>query len=152
MAAASGWNGAVPAFDDFLCSPYFFESGRALPHPTGVGPGYENISKYFFWLRDVMRLNQPQADVELRTAAYVDFAIYLLKEYQRPHIPYYDRFKGGLYWQHQVDVPLPVILITDHGKMLMIRNPETIDGLARIGLVNLDELEPPAAREESAIL
>jgi hypothetical protein len=152
MAAASGWNGTVPAFDDFLCSPYFFDPGRALPHPTGVGPGYENISKYFFWLRDVMRLDQPQADTELRTAAYVDFAIYLLKENQRPHIPYYDRFKGGLYWRHRVGIPVPVVLITDRGKMLTIGDPETVCGLARIGLVDLDELEPPAAREDSMVL
>jgi hypothetical protein len=150
MAAGSGWNGTAPAFDDFLCSPYFFEPGRALPHPTGVGPGYENVSKYFFWLREVMRLDRPEADAELRTAAYVDFAVYLLKEYARPHIPYYDRFKGGVHWRQRADIPSPEILVTEDGKMMSIGDAATIAGLSRIGLVDLDRLQPPSLREESA--
>jgi hypothetical protein len=112
-AAASGFSGADPTFDDFLCSDYFLDPHRGLPHSSGVGQGYENISKYFFWLREAYDLDSTGTDVTLRTHAYSEFAIYLVTQYQRPHDPYYDQFQGGLYWVKTPGVAMPVMLLSD---------------------------------------
>jgi hypothetical protein len=133
----------IPDLDDFLCSDSFYNPGRGLPHSSGAGSGYDNISKYFFWLKDRLGLAQPACDVDLRTQAYSEFAAFLIGEYSRPHDPWFDRFKGGLYWPHSPSAPMPVLLMTEKLDLLSIGNPATANQFPQIGLIDLDTLDPP---------
>ena len=142
----------APAFDDFICSEEFLNPKSGLPHSSGVGPGYENVSKYFFWLRQVMSLKAPNCDAELRNQAYTEFATWLINEYKRPHDPYYDEFEGGLYWVQTPGQEKPVILLSDQFVVYTLNDPKTIEQLPKIGLTNLDDLEPPDWPDEPTIL
>lgn len=141
-----------PGFDDFLCSDNFFDPTHSLPHASGVGPGYENISKYFFWLRDAYGLGQPGTGIELRNAAYSEFSAWLINEFKRPHEPYYDRFKGGLYWHHTPGEELPMMLLSDKYVLFTLKNRDTIAQLPVIGLIDLDQLTPPEHLEPPAMI
>lgn len=141
--ASTGFTASIPTFDDFLCSDYFLDPRNGLPHASGVGSGYENISKYFFWLRHAFALARAGADIDLRTHAYSEFAIYLVNQVNRPHEPYYDQFKGGLYWPKVPGEPMPVMLLSDKFVLFTIGNAETAAQLPGIGLLNLDDLNPP---------
>lgn len=149
--AASGFAPGVPTFDDFLCSDFFLDPRNGLPHASGVGPGYENISKYFFWLRDVFALGSAGTDITLRTHAYSEFAVYLVNQTARPHDPYFDRFKGGLYWPRAPGDPMPVMLLSDKHVLFTLGNAETAAKLPEIGLVNLDDVEPPPWVDEAVL-
>lgn len=139
-------------FDDFICSEEFFNPKSGLPHSSGVGPGYENVSKYFFWLRDTMSLKVLDCDIELRNKAYTEFATWLINEFKRPHDPFYDDFEGGLYWLQKPGQEKPVILLSDQFVVYTLNVPKTIEQLPQIGLTNLDELEPPDWPEEPTLL
>lgn len=151
-AAGSGFSGGDPTIDDFLCSDYFLDPHSGLPHSSGVGPGYENISKYFFWLRDTCGLDRPAADVTLRTHAYSEFAIYLITQYQRPHDPYYDQFQGGLYWMETPGIAMPVMLLSDKFVRYTLGNADTVAQLPSAGLIDLDQLSPPDWADEATLV
>lgn len=140
-----------PRFDDFLCSEYFFDPRFALPHVSGVGTGYENISKYFFWLRQNFHLASGTADAALREAAYTEFAAWLLKQYLGPHDPWFDRFKGGIFWPQTLDKEIPVTLLSDKGVIFTVSDRDTIKQLPQIGLVSLDDLQPPDIEENDML-
>ena len=131
-----------PGFEDFLGSDHFLDPSRGLPHSSGIGGGYENISKFFFWLRDAHHLARPDADMELRNTAYGEFATHLINQYNQPHVPYFDRFKGGLYWRRDPGRDLPVMLLSDKYALFTLSNRETIAQLPVIGLIDLDDLAP----------
>ena len=134
----------LPGIDDFLGSDHFHDPMKALPHPYGVGPGYESISKYFFWLREVHRLVEPGADIELRTAVYSDFAQYLMDQISRPCHEFYKRFTGGVYWPQIPGQAAPVHLVSDQMYFFTIQDPAKISQLSQIGLQNLDAVAPVA--------
>lgn len=151
-AAASGFSSDAPMFDEFLCSDFFLNPRNGLPHCSGVGPGYENISKYFFWMRSVYSLGETNANMELRNHAYTEFAIYLVTQYQRPHDPFYDQFQGGLYWEEMPGTPKPVILLSDKFVRYTLGNAETIAQLPAAGLQNLDQLAPLHVEDEATLV
>ena len=151
-AAASGDRGADPTFDDFLCSEYFLDPRHGLPHSSGIGPGYENISKYFFWLRTAVGLDRESVDVTLRTHAYSEFAFYLINQFKRPHEPFYDQFQGGLYWVKAPGTPMPVMLLSDKFVLYTLNSSETVAQLPDSGLVDLDRFSPPEWRMEETLV
>jgi hypothetical protein len=138
-----GGNGVLShRFEDFLSSDFFYDPRAGLPHPSGVGPGYEAVSKYFFWLRDRHAIDRQGADVELRSAIHMDFAQYLMDVISRPRDPYFDRFTGGVYWPETPGQAIPVMLVTDQLYLFTLKDPEKIRQLAQIGLRDLDEVKP----------
>ncbi len=132
----------APPFDEFLSSESFYDPRAGLPHPAGVGPGYEAVSKYFFWLRDHFAIDRPDADIDLRSAIQMDFAQYLMDVTSRPHDPYYDRFTGGVYWPERPGTAIPVHLVTDQLYLFVLKDPEKIRQLDTIGLCDLDDVKP----------
>ncbi|MEE8445816.1 MAG: hypothetical protein V3S44_10730 [Alphaproteobacteria bacterium] len=142
---------AGPGFDEFLCSEYFLDPRHGLPHRSGVGPGYENISKWFFWLRHTCALDRPGADIALRTDAYAEFAVWLIDEYKRPHDPFYDQFQGGLFWPRSPGEALPVMLLTEDYMQVTVTDARTADQLPEIGLIDLDTLRPPEHQPEPTL-
>ena len=71
--------GSSDVFQKFLESPHFLTIEHSLPHPYGIGKGYENSSKFFLWLRDVNLANRQQ----LRLQLHQDFSVHLIR--QSPH-------------------------------------------------------------------
>jgi len=105
------------SFRDFLCSDTFFDDAAGLPHPSGVGPGYESASKFFFWARRTLNLaalaaDAPPKHLHARLMLNGDFAAYLIDQYNRGADTYYRRFANGIYWRESPARPRPVILMT----------------------------------------
>lgn len=100
------------SFEDFLCSDAFFDDTSGLPHPYGVGPGYENASKFFFWTRTTLDLDGSAERLHVRLMVNGDFAAYLIDQHNRGAEAYYRRFANGIYWREAASRPRPVILMT----------------------------------------
>ncbi len=60
---------------DFLESTHFLTPNHSLPHPYGIGRGYENASKFFLWIRDTRIAGSSS---EVRKGLCIDFAIHLI--------------------------------------------------------------------------
>jgi len=114
----------------------------AIDRQSGVGPGYENISKYFFWLKQELGLAHDGCDIDLRYKVYIEFDTWLINEYNRPRDPYYDLFEGGLYWAQNPKEDKPVILLSDEFILYTLNDPNIITQLPQIGLTNLNVIEP----------
>lgn len=126
----------------FMSSDAFYDPSGGLPHPAGVGPGYENASKFFFWFRKANKIAAPGADIELRTMFYCDFAAYLMDVMTRPIHDFFRRFTGGVYWPRSPGAPLPVHLVTEKLVLLTIQDAAKARQLPAIGLQNLDAIRP----------
>lgn len=150
-ARQAGPGPAPLQYDEFLASDYFLDPDHALPHPYGVGPGYENVSKFFFWLRDRYGLNRPGADIGLRASVYSDFALYLVTLRMRPCHPYYDRFKGGVCWTQVAGQDVPAMLLTEDQVLVTLKDPAKAGEIRRVGIVDLDTLVPEPPEREPAI-
>ena len=152
LSGDAAGHGAEPhRFEDFLSSDFFYDPRMGLPHPSGVGPGYEAVSKYFFWLRDRYGIDRPEANLDLRSAIHMDFAQYLMDIKSRPHDPYYDRFTGGVFWPERAGQANPVHLVTDELYLFIIKDPEKIRQLPVIGLRDLDGIGPGEWDDEANI-
>ena len=68
------------AFGDVLCPDAFYDPGAGLPHPFGSGPGYENVSKFFFWAMAAVDFASPPDGPQARWMFNGDFAAYLLEQ------------------------------------------------------------------------
>lgn len=130
------------AIERFLSSDAFYDPRAGLPHPAGVGPGYENASKYFFWFRKANRIAAPGADVELRTMFYCDIAAYLMDLMTRPVHDYFRRFTGGVYWPRSPGADLPVHVLTEKLVLVTLNDAAQARRLPGIGLQNLDTIRP----------
>ena len=138
-------------FERFLSSDCFLDPRKSLPHPSGVGPGYEAVSRYFFWLREIYGAAEPSADVALRTAIYTDFAVYLMNKIAKPCDEYYKRFTGGVYWLRTPGQEAPVHVVTEQLYLATVGNREKIKQIGAIGLQDLDTVKPVAWTYESSL-
>ncbi|KFA94043.1 hypothetical protein [Archangium violaceum] len=129
-------------FSEFLSSEEFFDSRWSLPHPSGVGRGYEGCTRFFFWARRHFRLRERQADAALREALYLDFAAYLdeLRRGARPRD--YRRFARGLYWRREPGRVRHISVYTPDRQVLHTGGRAALEALRELGLADLDELEP----------
>lgn len=84
----------LECFKKFIYSDYFFRANLGSPHPYGIGTGYENISKFFFWAKDVGF--DLTSDPELKFLLYSEFAIYLVQMIPHASDPYFNQFKSGI--------------------------------------------------------
>ena len=135
---------AVPEFTfaDFLSSEAFFDYASGLPHPYGVGPGYENASKFYFWARENLRLAGESRQLQLRSMMNGDFAANLIDQYGRGAEPYYRRFSKGIYWRETSDAALPVIFMTPERHVFRIADAAKFEQVQSAGAINLDGLTP----------
>jgi len=101
-----------PDFNAFLSSDAFTDPARALLSPDGSGAGYENISKFFFWVRATCATSRPNADIPLRTTLHTEFAYYLITTSQGPCEDYYQQFQEGIRWRETPRVELPCYVMT----------------------------------------
>mgnify|MGYP004356037459 CR=1 FL=1 len=63
--------------------------GAGLPHPFGSGPGYENVSKFFFWAMAAVDFASPPDGPQARWMCNGDFAAYLVEQYNLGADDYY---------------------------------------------------------------
>lgn len=149
FARGYGLIAALPGyhFEDFLCSDAFFDDTSGLPHPHGVGPGYENASKFFFWSRNTLDLNGSSERQHARLMLNGDFAAYLIGQRNRGAEGYFQRFADGAYWREDTSRPLPVILMTTQLAVYRIAEEAPHQNLLAKA-IDLDTLtpEPPPNR------
>lgn len=138
---------ALPEYrlEDFLCDDVFFDAGAGLPHPYGVGPGYENASKFFFWARNTLRLSGSPARLSAALALKGDFSAYLIDQYQRGSHDYYRRFQHGIYWHEAAAGKVPIILMTAERHMFRITDTARYRTASETGAIDLDLLQPETA-------
>lgn len=142
------------SFEDFLCSDTFFDDAAGLPHPSGVGPGYECASKFFFWVRRTLNLAALAADappdrLQARLMLNGDFAAYLIDQYNRGADSFYRRFANGIYWRESPALPRPVILMTAQLDVYRIGDRNQYRDMMA-GAADLDDLHAePRARTKN---
>jgi hypothetical protein len=144
------------SFQEFLCSDAFFDDAAGLPHPTGVGPGYESASKFFFWTRHTLNLSTLAADappdrLHARLMLNGDFAAYLIDQHNRGADAYYQRFANGVFWRESPASQRPVILMTAQLDVFRIGDDNQFHDMLA-GAADLDDLHPePTARAGNLI-
>lgn len=139
-------------FDDFLCSDAFFDDASGLPHPYGVGPGYENASKFYFWARSTLTLNGAPDRLHARLMMNGDFAAYLIDQHRRGAENYYRRFANGIYWRESAETTLPVIFMTAERHVFRIADDRKYRDMLAAGAIDLDSLMPEPPRHAPNIL
>ena len=109
--------------EEFLCSDAFFDPGSGLPHPYGSGPGYENASKFYFWVRETLSFGMGPKDMQTRMMLNGDFAAHLIARYADGSDTYFQRFSNGIYWRESVADDLPFIFMTPELSLIHISEP-----------------------------
>lgn len=132
-------------FDDFLCSDAFFDDASGLPHPFGVGPGYENASKFYFWARETLDFSGSPERLQTRLMMNGDFAAYLIDQHERGADAYYRRFANGIFWREAATAMLPVIYMSAERHVFRIADDAGYRQMRSTGAIDLDLLmpEPP---------
>jgi len=147
--ADSGGAGQGPDFNSFLSSDAFTDPGWALPAPDGSGPGYESVSKFFFWIRDVCGLTRSNAPIPLRTTAYAEFAVHLINTSKTPSDPYYAQFSKGVTWRETPGASPPWYVVTDDLKFGRIISASDFQRFS--DWPDMDDVTPPGAPTEPNI-
>ena len=138
--AESGGAGQGPDFNAFLSSDAFMDPEWALPTPDGSGPGYDSISKFYFWIRDVCGLSEPNALVPLRTTVNAEFAAHLVNLSKTQCDPFYNLFSKGVTWRDTPGASPPWFVVTDQLQLGRIVNPS--EYLPYGDLPDLDDVAP----------
>ena len=135
------------AFGDFLCADAFYDPGAGLLHPFGSGPGYENASKFYFWVGDVIDFDRTPDGARTRWMINGDFAAHLIQQVNLGADDYYRRFANGVIWRESTDAPLPVIHMDGHRQVFRISEAAVLQKLSAKGVVSLDALTPEPVPE-----
>jgi len=137
-------------FQDFLGSPEFLNPRWSLPHSTGIGRGYEGLSRFFFWARDYFGLAEPGADRWLRDDLYLDFAAFLDQAQANAVDPFWNRLRSGFFWRVEPGQATPCRGLTKHRQVFRSASPDAAGRLAGEGLVDLDRFSPDEESPDGA--
>jgi len=147
--AESGGTGPGPDFNAFLSSDAFTDPGSGLPAPDGSGPGYDCIGKFYFWIRDVCNLSQPNASIPLRTTVNSEFAVHLINISKKPSDPFYSQFSNGVTWRETPGASPPWIVVTNQLQLgRIVSAPEF---MPYGGWPDMDAIAPAGDSEEANI-
>lgn len=116
-------------FCEFLSSDSFLLPYDSFPHPYGIGLGYENISKFFFWAR---RQNLPTLHTPLRT----EFSRYLLAQTKHAREVAFQVFKKGIFFE--VSSTITLMLADQRTFQLTGTIPEQ---LRTAGFIDLNQIQ-----------
>jgi hypothetical protein len=145
----SDGTGQGPDFNAFLSSDAFTDPGWALPAPDGSGPGYESISKFFFWIRDVCGLTGMNAPSQLRLTVYAEFAVHLINLSKTPCVPFYQKFSNGVMWCETPGESPPWFVVTDQLQLGKIGSASDFEPYSN--WPDLDAVTPTGAPTEPNI-
>ncbi len=130
-------------FRDYLSSEQFFDPAWSLPHPTGIGRGYEGTSRFFFWLRIYFGLREPSCNPMLRDDVYLDFASELDALQATAVDPLWEWLKHGFYWQSHPGSMAQVRGLTSNRQVFTVYNSTAnANELPNSNMLDLDMLEP----------
>jgi hypothetical protein len=134
MVAKAAW------FNHFLESAHFFDATFSLPHPSGIGRGYEGLTRFFFWARDYYALRGPEADLRLRTELYADAARVLeALAFEASDEPY-PRLRGGMFWLRLPCDREAAFALTPDRRFLTVHGADVGASLRALDMVDLDVL------------
>lgn len=128
----------------FLGSEYFSTRRHSLPHPAGLGLGYEIVGKFFFWVEAQFGLSRPGAPELLRTCAYVELGRLLVAASRTTLEPYYAPLRQGVCFSQSLGEPGTVTLMITADLEVQV-----LESGASAVLPDLDEL---VARTKRAML
>lgn len=127
-------------FNAFLSSDAFVDPYRGLPTPDGSGPGYESVSKFFFWLRETCDTTAPGTFVPLRTVSNTEFGRYLITQSRDASDDYYVQFRVGIRWDETPGAGLPTFVITPDFRLG--RMVDQAQYMPYAGYLDLDTVAP----------
>jgi len=137
---------------EFLCSDAFFDPGSGLPHPYGSGPGYENASKFYFWVRETLSFGTGPKDMQTRMMLNGDFAAHLIARYADGSDTYFQRFSKGICWREAVTGDLPLIFVSAERHVYRIGDAKSAKQTLSSLPYDLDSLRPePAPTDENPL-
>ena len=139
------------AFADFLCSDAFYDPGAGLPHPFGSGPGYENVSKFFFSAMAAVDFASPPDGPQARWLFNGNFAAYLLEQHSLGADDYYRQFAQGVIWRERPGILLPAIHMNVDRQVFHIADMAALDAIVAAGAVRLETLAPEPVPEDENI-
>ena len=79
--------------NEYFESDYFFGCERSFPHYTGLGKGYENSSKFFFFIIDKFKDN-----FEFLLEAYTAISLHINFQATFSDVLFYEGFKKGVFF------------------------------------------------------
>ncbi len=81
-------------FKEFLSSDYFFCADYSIPHPYDIGLGYENVSKFYFFIINCIPISHQSLMILKKSFGY-----YIMKQINRGPCEFYNQFCNGLFIQ-----------------------------------------------------
>lgn len=113
-------------FRSFLDSEQFFSPEFAMEHPYGMGRGYENVSKFFFWLKE------QEMDPRALNDLYLDFSFFVAVMAAHSELEFFRKAKAGIVFRDNLDPEYAFVMA--NGKIIRIRSgihwPEALTRLA----------------------
>lgn len=129
-------------FSDFLSSDYFFQAENSLPHPYGIGRGYENVSKFALWIKHSRHVSSSNGDPSLRRSLYTDFGSYLVLHSRHSSEVFFSRFSSGAYWNEIHDSPASLLILTPYFRLVRVSSESATEKVVAMGIVDLDTIDP----------
>jgi hypothetical protein len=124
----------------FLDSEEFFSPRSAIPHPYGMGPGYENVTKFFVWLVADQALARPfeigkrRRSLAMRRRFYAAYGVHLVTQARHSTTAFYVALRAGVYFSS-----------SPAGKLAW----EMID--SELGVTRLNGLAEPILKESGLV-
>ncbi len=100
-------------FNYFIISDNFFKTNYSLPHPYGIGKGFESISKFYYWYKYVF--NDCKSNI---LNIEIEFSKYLIKMAIFSELEIYKISLNGIY----LDKYNLTITYNNKEKRFMLRN------------------------------
>jgi hypothetical protein len=127
-------------FRAFLASEYFSSRRHSLPHPAGLGLGYEIVGKFFFWVDAEFGLSEPGAPELLRTCAHVELGRLLVAASRTTREPYYEPLRQGVCFSQRLGEPGGVTLVITADLEVQVLETRARVAATCPGLPELEEL------------
>lgn len=137
-------------FRRFLGSDYFLTAKRGLPHPNGVGAGYEAVTKFFFWLRDSYALHPDTSNQTLRCLAFAELGAHVVGFAQSMRLPIYDAARRGVYFTIIDGGETNAVAVWRDSSVKFV-NLAQVEHPREAGLQDLDDLDQFVAEHQAPI-
>ena len=83
----------------FFKSEYFFKNEFSFPHYAGIGYGYENVSKFFLYIIQVLTVSDTDLNEVLLISLYTAMAIYLSQLAELSDVGFYQQFRSNVFFK-----------------------------------------------------
>lgn len=130
-------------FSNFIDSLYFLTTRYSLPHPDGLGRGYENVSKFYFYLVFTSEFNS-----NIRESIRNEFSKHLLDQTYSSNDKFFRSFKNGIFWKSENPNRTYTLRLPD-GFLIQNVSIKKINQVIKVGAFrNLESIEAMVPREK----